>query len=633
LNATEIGQQAAGQAGGTAKKAGSKVASKAVGKAGKYLKKLMMKFIKQLLMSLGKMFLAVVGPWALAILVAILVTLAVMSAIPFSDWFLGGNERSETQKNADLEYQQEFKSAADETVAELWEIEADKNWITQVANTVKPSWGIPAALVHYEIVVNEKKVKLSDYKPNKLIENFKPTFSYSSINDDKERIKSVKVCTNKKKDKDGKETTSTTTTTDISESTRPSHDVLSNITLPYASMEIKQMKRYYPGGTLQQSDQWENSGSSTSGDCTTTTYRQYEHTTVDDRFTPGFVVDGPKFQQILIDQGVAEDDMKLFYEFIHTADRTWNPALYGGKASNNYGDYGDFYGDWLPGRANVPAVVRRFEPLVRKYLAQVKLEEHTELLLALIMQESSGTLPDVMQSSESKGLPPGAITDPEYSIQAGVEHFKDVYTLAKGDIKITLQAYNFGRGFVSYAQKRGGYSKEVAYEFSAEYAIKYGWKSYGDKDYVDHVLRYYNATDKPIKVKVNAVPGEQIFDVQQVLDIMSEYMGTKYWLGGKVPTDPGFDCSGLMSYAFGKIGIDLSGNAHTQYNKTVAVKAEDAKPGDLLFWETYKKAPSHVGMYLGDGKFINSAETFGVSIDTLTRWRKVKFLGYRRIVK
>src|SRR5690606_17116128 len=109
------------------------------------------------------------------------------------------------------------------------------------------------------------------------------------------------------------------------------------------------------------------------------------------------------------------------------------------------------------------------------------------------------------------------------------------------------------------------------------------------------------------------------------------YLGQPYVWGGKGPSE-GFDCSGLISYAFGEIGIDLSGNAHSQYNKTVAVDLEDAKPGDLVFWETYKKAPSHVGMYLGDGNFINSGSSNGVSIDKLSRWENYKFLGFRRVV-
>ncbi|WP_051330945.1 lysozyme family protein [Aneurinibacillus terranovensis] len=79
------------------------------------------------------------------------------------------------------------------------------------------------------------------------------------------------------------------------------------------------------------------------------------------------------------------------------------------------------------GSAKVSKEVLRWEPLVTKYAQQYGVESYVGILLALIQQESSGTELDVMQSSESIGLPPNAITDPEYSIQVGVEHFAEVF--------------------------------------------------------------------------------------------------------------------------------------------------------------------------------------------------------------
>jgi hypothetical protein len=628
ISAQEIGQQAAQQAGGALKKTGSKTLSKAVGKAAKLLRKLLMQFIKKLILALLKMFAAYLGFTGCLVIIVIIVVLLILSAIPFADWFLGGNARSDEQKNADLKYEQELRIAADATVAELYNIEADTAWINQLVKTVKPSWGIPAALVRYELLVNhKKKVRLEDYDPKELIKSFQPQFTYTTITDDKVRYKTVRSCTytepdgdRESQDQDTPKRTWTETTTTYSEQTAPAHKVLSKVAFDYGELEIKSLKRYYPGGTLQPTDNWEYVSSSSSSNCTSTTYKQYERTTVDDRYVPNLVVDGSEFQRVLMDLGVKETDLKLFYEMVAVADPDWNPALYGGKP---------FYGEWLPGTAMVSDLVWRYEPLVRKYLALKGMEEHTHLILAMIMQESGGRSLDVMQSSESLGLPPNSITDPEISIQAGINHFAAVYEAAGGDIKLALQAYNFGGGFISYAQQRGGYSKEVALEYSQMMAEKMGWKRYGDPLYVDHVLRYYNATNYTLKI----VPGEQVFDVQEVLNVMTQYLGLPYVWGGKSPEEGGFDCSGLISYAFAQIGIDLSGNAHTQYNKTVAVSEDDAKPGDLVFWETYKNAPSHVGMYLGDGNFINASSSKGVTFDTLSRWKNYKFLGFRRVVQ
>jgi hypothetical protein len=161
-----------------------------------------------------------------------------------------------------------------------------------------------------------------------------------------------------------------------------------------------------------------------------------------------------------------------------------------------------YMGDGTGGYANVSPLVRQYEPLVRQYATLYGIEGYTELLLAKMMQESGGRGGDPMQASESMGLPPNTINNPEMSIKQGVFYFSQVLKQAKGDIKITLQSYNFGGGFISYAYERGGYSKEVALSFSKMMAAKMGWTSYGDPNYVDNVLRYLSGG--AVATEVNA---------------------------------------------------------------------------------------------------------------------------------
>ncbi|MFC5452568.1 lysozyme family protein [Paenibacillus aestuarii] len=628
MDAQDISKQAADDAGNVAKKTGSAALKKVAGAVGKHLKKLMMKFIKQLIVSLFKAIIAYFGPIGIVVFIVIMLFLAVLSAIPFSDWFLDGNARSDAQKNADSRYEQEFRRAADSTVAEIQAIEADQSWKIDLMNTIKPSWGIPSALVRYEILEKNKKVKLSDYNPSDLIKSFAPQYSYKTISDDKQWTKNHVSCTytytTTYTDEDGVEHERTRTRTEthetISESYRPPHKVLSKVSFDYGSMDINSLKKYYPGGTLTDSGEWSYSGTSSSGDCTTTSYKKYENTTVDDRYVPPLNINGPQFQNTLVGLGVDKTDMKLFYEFIVTADRSWNPTMYGGKSTGG--------GGLFPGDAQVSVLVSRYEPIVRKYAELNGIPDLVGILLALIQQETGGRYLDVMQSSESLGLPPNTLTDPELSIQVGVKYFAGVYRSAGNDINLALQSYNFGGGFISYANQHGGYSIEVAQAFSSMMAAKNGWSSYGDPFYVDHVMRYYNAT-------VITVGGEgQIFDVKKALDIMSNFLGLPYVWGGRSPSAGGFDCSGLIEYAFDQLDIDLSGNAETQYDKTVAINPSEAKPGDLVFWSTYKSAASHVGMYLGNDKFINANNGKGVSYSSVEGWSNLyKFLGYRRIVK
>lgn len=120
------------------------------------------------------------------------------------------------------------------------------------------------------------------------------------------------------------------------------------------------------------------------------------------------------------------------------------------------------------------------------------------------MQESGGQGSDPMQSSESGyntryPREPNGITNPEYSIECGVQALKDCLQSAGVEnpvdmehIKLALQGYNFGNGYIAWAQGNyGGYTAVNAAEFSDMMAERMGWSSYGDKQYVPHVLRYY----------------------------------------------------------------------------------------------------------------------------------------------
>lgn len=658
MSSHDTGKQSADQAASIAKKiinGGGKFA----GKAGKKLMKLLASFIKKLTIALIKSIAALLGPWGCLIFIVIAIVLVIISAIPFSDWFMKGGTRTEVEKQADYTFEESFKTAASNSVSELHSIEADPEWKEALINIATPSWGIPAALVRYNMIENDKKYDLSDYDPQDFVDLFKPSISYTTITDDIKRTKTIKTCvvptptprpptpapTPKGSTVPGyivKKTAynanlagsnrsislavanpvststvsgNTTVTETIEEEVLPAHDILSQLVFSYGSMTISPLKRYYPGGDINPTDKWEPSTTTTSGNCSISTFVQYEKTTVDDRYTPYLDINGPQFQMIFLANGVKEKDMKLIFEFIKAADPSWNLSLYQGEPM----------GGIMPGTAQVSEDVRRYEPLLRKYAELNGVQDQLEIIMALIMQESGGRSLDVMQSSESCGLPANSITDPEYSIQCGMKHFAKVFRSAGGDIKLTLQSYNFGSGFISYCKTRGGYSKENVIAFSEMWAAKKGWERYGDVDYVEHVMRYYNPTDT---IQVN---GEgQIFDVQAAVNIMSKFLGMPYKWGGKSPSTS-FDCSGLIAYAFSQLGINMSGNAATQYNKTYPISASEARPGDLVFWSTYKVAASHVGMYVGNDKFINS-NSKGIGYSSVSSWNsKYPFLGYRRI--
>ena len=152
----------------------------------------------------------------------------------------------------------------------------------------------------------------------------------------------------------------------------------------------------------------------------------------------------------------------------------------------------------------VSAEVEAYEPLIQKYAKQYGVPEYVELIKAVMMQESGGRGLDPMQAAEGSfntryPHEPNGIQDPEYSIQCGVQELKAALISAEVEnpidmehIKLALQGYNFGNGYISWAKtKYGGYSYANAVEFSTQQAQRLGWDSYGDTQYPAHVLRYY----------------------------------------------------------------------------------------------------------------------------------------------
>ena len=148
--------------------------------------------------------------------------------------------------------------------------------------------------------------------------------------------------------------------------------------------------------------------------------------------------------------------------------------------------------------------VEAYSPLIQLYAAEHGIPEYGELIKAVMMQESGGRGNDPMQASEcgfNTQYPrtPNGITDPEYSVNVGIQNLAACIYQAKVEspmdiegISLALQGYNYGNGYITWAiANYGGYSTLNAIEFSDMMASSLGWSGYGDKQYVPHVLRYY----------------------------------------------------------------------------------------------------------------------------------------------
>lgn len=84
------------------------------------------------------------------------------------------------------------------------------------------------------------------------------------------------------------------------------------------------------------------------------------------------------------------------------------------------------------------------------------------------------------------------------------------------------------------------------------------------------------------------------------------FLGVPYRRGGN-SADTGFDCSGFVRAMFEQtVGLLLPRRAHEQAAATETIDRKDLQPGDLVFFNTMRRAFSHVGIYVGEGKFIHS---------------------------
>ncbi len=111
------------------------------------------------------------------------------------------------------------------------------------------------------------------------------------------------------------------------------------------------------------------------------------------------------------------------------------------------------------------------------------------------------------------------------------------------------------------------------------------------------------------------------------------FIGVPYRRGGN-SAESGFDCSGFVRTIYEQVkGLALPRVAKEQAEATQVIDKKDLRPGDLVFFNTMRRAFSHVGIYLGDGKFIHAPRT-GASVRvedmSISYWQS-RFNGARRV--
>lgn len=118
----------------------------------------------------------------------------------------------------------------------------------------------------------------------------------------------------------------------------------------------------------------------------------------------------------------------------------------------------------------------------------------------------------------------------------------------------------------------------------------------------------------------------------RLIAVARQYIGTPYRFGGTGPG--GFDCSGFTQYVFSQAGINLYRTADAQYEQGRSVDSSSLRAGDLVFFSTYEVGPSHVGIYINNGRFIHSGSSTGVIVSSLNEgyWGS-RYLGATRLIR
>lgn len=282
------------------------------------------------------------------------------------------------------------------------------------------------------------------------------------------------------------------------------------------------------------------------------------------------------------------------------------------------------------GGSNLSSDVLKHQAMVEKYCKKYGIEEYVMYILAIMQVESGGKGNDVMQCSESLGLPPNTL-DVEASIEQGCKYFSQLLSNAKSrgcDVNTVIQAYNYGGGYTLYIEKHGKkHTFELAESFARDKSggakVTYtnpiavskngGWMyAYGNMFYVELVRQYLNPVE---------------FDDETVQAIFNEalkYQGWKYVYGGSNP-NTSFDCSGLVQWCYGKAGISLPRTAQEQYDVTQHIPLSKARAGDLVFFHSTYNAGTyvtHVGIYAGNNRMYHAGDPIGYADLTSKYWQE-----------
>ena len=218
----------------------------------------------------------------------------------------------------------------------------------------------------------------------------------------------------------------------------------------------------------------------------------------------------------------------------------------------------------------------------------------------------------------------------EYEPESGGSYWDDSrYDIWADDVGVWVFDRETGELFNEETGPDPNYGTEPAWEETDDDYEEYDSEEYDEEYYEEDYDEEYDSEDYDEDYYEEE---ETYYSLgQQIVDYALQFVGYRYVWGGSSP-ETGFDCSGFVQYVFALSGIDIPRTADYQFEIGTPVSKEDLIPGDLVFFETYAPGASHVGIYIGDGNFVD-ATSGGVTVESLySPYRLSCYYGARRII-
>jgi cell wall-associated NlpC family hydrolase len=235
--------------------------------------------------------------------------------------------------------------------------------------------------------------------------------------------------------------------------------------------------------------------------------------------------------------------------------------------------------------------------------------------------------------------------DPMQNLMGGARYLHNALQQFNGDESLALAAYNAGTGAV---RKYGGippYAETQAYVPRVlGYAQQFRAEGFGGTTTTPTATAAVTPTTTTTTATAS-IPGTAAglavqgatqaatsAGAQTAISVAQRFLGTPYKWGGSSPST-GFDCSGLVQYAYGQAGVKLPRVAADQYNVGTPIDRNQLQPGDIVFFKDSSGYVHHEGLYLGGGKFLHAPHTGDVvKISSLDEpYYAGQFAGGRRV--